>query len=220
MAVTIAAQVDELKRSAAADPDPRMAPFAREQAELAQAPVPAGVARVGAVLPDAELLDVDGAARRLGEAVGEGPAVLVFYRGHWCPFCNIALRTYQAELLPALRERGVPLIAVSPQAPDGSLTMKEKHELEYEVLSDPGLVLAHAAKVVTEPGEEAIAAQLKLGLDLTEVNADGTRALPMPTVVILDAERTIRWIEVQPDYTKRTEPVDVLAALVGVEGGG
>jgi len=217
-ATTIAARVDELKRSAAADPDPRMAAFAREQAALAQAPDPEGVAPVGTVLPDAELLDVDGAARTLGEAVGAGPAVLVLYRGHWCPYCNIALRTYQSELLPTLRERGVPLIAVSPQKPDGSLTMKEKHELTYEVLSDPGMVLARAANVVTEPAEEAIAAQLELGLDLAEVNADGTRALPMPTVAILDGERTIRWIEVHRDYTRRSEPTDVLAALEATTG--
>jgi peroxiredoxin len=210
---TIAAQVEELNRSAAADPDPRMAPFAREQAALAQAPEPAGVAAVGTVLPDAELLDVDGAARTLGEAVGAGPAVLVLYRGHWCPYCNIALRTYQSELLPALRERGVPLLAVSPQKPDGSLTMKEKHELEYEVLSDPGLVIARAANVVTEPSAEGIAAQRELGLDLGEVNADGTRALPMPTVAILDGERAIRWIDVHRDYTKRSEPAAILAAL-------
>jgi hypothetical protein len=126
---TIAAQVAELKRSEPADLAPPMAAFAREQAALAQAPPPDGVAPVGTVLPDAALLDVESAPRSLGEAIGTGLAVLVLHRGAWCPFCNIALRTYQAELLPALRERGVGLIAVSPQKPDGSLTMKEKHDL-------------------------------------------------------------------------------------------
>lgn len=214
---TIAAQVAEMKKRAEADPDPRKAAFARERAELAQAPAPEGVAAVGTVLPDAELLDVEGAKSTLGAAVGEGHAVLVFYRGAWCPFCNLALRTYQAELLPALRERGVRLLAISPQKPDGSLTIQEKHELEYDVLSDPGLVLARAANVVTEPSAEAIAAQLELGLDLGEVNADGTRALPMPTVAIVDADRAIRWIDVHRDYTERSEPAAILAALDGLE---
>jgi peroxiredoxin len=211
-AVTIADQVEEFKKGSAADPDPRKAAFARERAALAQAP-PAEAAAVGTVLPDAELVDVEGASRTLGAVVDGGLAVLVFYRGAWCPFCNIALRTYQAELLPALRDRGVRLVAVSPQKPDGSLTIQEKHELEYDVLSDPGLVLARAANVLTEPTEDAVAAQLELGLDLGEVNADGTTALPMPTVAILDADRTIRWIDVHRDYTERSEPADIVAAL-------
>ena len=82
--MTIAAQVDELRRNAPAEPDPRMAPFAREQAELAHAVAPATVAEVGTVLPDAELLDVDGAPRSLSAALAGAPAVLVFYRGAWC----------------------------------------------------------------------------------------------------------------------------------------
>jgi len=212
--VTIAAQVDEMRRNAAPpDPGSPMQAFAREQAALAQQPAPSGIAKVGAVLPDAPLLDVDGSSLSLGDALGGGLAVLVLYRGAWCPYCNIALRTYGTELLPALRERGVGLIAVSPQKPDGSLTMKEKHDLEYGVLSDPGLVLGGALGVLTEPGEEALAAQRGLGLDLTEVNADGTATLPMPTVVIVDADRAIHWIDVHRDYSTRTEPEQILAVL-------
>ncbi len=210
---TIAAQVEEMKGNAPAEPDPRMAAFVREQAALADAAAPDGVAGPGSALPDADLLGADGSTRSLAEAVGEATAVLVLYRGAWCPYCNIALRTYQSELLPALRERGIGLIAVSPQKPDGSLTMREKHDLEFDVLSDPGLALARAAGVVTQPTEEARAAQLELGMDLTEVNADGTVALPMPTVAIVDPELTVRWIDVHPDYTTRTEPEEILAAL-------
>ena len=217
--VTIAAEVDEMRRNAPADPDPRMAAFAREQAALAHVPPPDGLAEIGAVLPDADLLDVDGSARSLGEAVGEGLAVLILYRGAWCPYCNIALRTYQSELLPPLRERGVRLIAVSPQKPDGSLTMKEKHDLQYAVLSDPGLVLGRAMGVLTGPSEEARAAQLELGLDLTDVNADGTVTLPMPTVAIVDGGLAIHWIDTHPDYSTRTEPAEILAALDTLAGG-
>lgn len=211
--MTIAAEVDEMRRNAPADPDPRMAAFAREQEALAHVQAPSGSAGVGAVLPDADLLDVDGSSLSLGDAVGEGLAVLILYRGAWCPYCNIALRTYQSELLPSLNERGVELIAVSPQKPDGSLTMKEKHDLEYAVLSDPGLVLGRAMGVLTGPSEEARAAQLDLGLDLTEVNADGTVALPMPTVAIVDGGLAIHWIDTHPDYSTRTEPAEILAAL-------
>lgn len=217
-AVTIAAQVEEMRRSGPDEPDPRMAAFAREQAGLAHARVPEGVAEVGTRLPDAELLAVDGSPRSLAEALGDGLAVLVLYRGAWCPYCNLTLRTYQSELLPGLRERGAELVALSPQKSDGSLTMKEKHALEFTVLSDPGLAVARAIGVVTEPTEESLAAQVDLGLDLGEVNADGTAALPMPTVAIVDGGLTIRWIDVHPDYTTRTEPEEIMAALDRLEG--
>jgi peroxiredoxin len=211
--VTIAAEVEEMRRSAPTDPDSPMAAFDREQAELAKAPPPGGLARVGDVLPDADLLDVDGSPVSLGDAVGGGLAVIVLYRGAWCPYCNIALRTYQSELVPRLRDRGIGLIAVSPQKPDGSLTMKEKHDLDYAVLSDPGLALGRAMGVLTGPSEEAREAQLELGLDLTDVNADETATLPMPTVAIVDEGLAIRWIDAHPDYTTRTEPAEILAGL-------
>jgi peroxiredoxin len=216
--VTIAEQVEEINRSGPDEPDPRMAAFACEQAALVHAQVPAGVAEAGTRLPDAELLAADGSPRSLAEAVGDGPTVLVLYRGAWCPYCNLTLRTYQSQLLPGLRERGTELVALSPQKPDGSLTMKEKHDLEFAVLSDPGLAVARAVGVVTEPTEEALAAQVELGLDLGEVNADGTAALPMPTVAIVDGGLTIRWIDVHPDYTTRTEPEEILSALDRLEG--
>jgi peroxiredoxin len=64
--------------------------------------------------------------------------VLVFYRGAWCPYCNITLATYQQHLLPRRTGRGIGLVAISPQAPDGSLSMQEKHDLSFTVVSDPG----------------------------------------------------------------------------------
>jgi peroxiredoxin len=215
---TIGAQVEEFRREASGQADPRMEVFAREQAELSRQLIPADVVKVGDALPDVDLLRADGRSISLSEALGDSFTVLVFYRGAWCPYCNIALRTYHDELLPGLRGRGAELIALSPQKPDGSLTMKEKHDLEFEVLSDPGLVLARAAGILTEPTEPARAVQLELGLDLTEINADGTVVLPMPTVAIVDPASTVRWIDVRPDYTARSEPEDILAALDALTG--
>jgi peroxiredoxin len=210
---TIAERVAEMHATMAAEPPSEvMGAFAREQAELA-ASVPAGVAPVGTVLPDADLLDVHGAATTLYAATSAGTSVLVFYRGTWCPYCNIALHAYQAQLLPQLTERDIRLVAISPQKPDGSLTMQQKHGLAFTVLSDPGNAIAGRLGILTRPSEEARAAQLQLGLDLTSVNADGTDTLPMPATVVLDAARTVRWIDVHPDYSTRTEPQQVIDAL-------
>jgi peroxiredoxin len=214
MSTTIAQQVSTLVETLAAQPPNEvMGAFTREQAELAAKGAPDGVIEVGAKLPDAEMLDPHGAVTTLYEALGDEVAVLVFYRGGWCPYCNIALNAYQANLVPDLARRGVALVAVSPQAPDGSLGTTEKNNLTFAVLSDPANQVARAVGILTAPSAEARAAQLELGLDLAAVNADGTTGLPMPTTIILDAGHVVRWIDVHPDYTTRSEPDQVLAAL-------
>ena len=211
---TIAEQVASLHRASAGQLPAEVAEaFAAEQRDLAAAGHPSGVAEPGSRLPDGELLDVAGEPATLAETLGGKPAVIVFYRGGWCPYCNIALRTYQAQLVPALAERGISLIAISPQTPDGSLSAKESKELTFTVLSDPGNQIAGQLGILTAPSDGTRAAQLQLGLDLTQVNADGTTALPMPTVVIADADGVIRWIDVHLDYTTRTEPGQVLQAV-------
>ena len=211
---TIAEQVDKMTETMGPQlPSEVLSAFAQEQAELAANGMPEGVIQVGAPLPDADLLDPNGASMTLYEALGDGVAVLVFYRGAWCPYCNVALKTYQGELVPELTHRGVRLIAVSPQKPDGSLSMQEKNELTFTVLSDPGNQIAKAVGIVSAPSAEGRAAQLQLGLDLTEVNADGTIEIPMPTTIIVDADRKVRWIDVHPDYSTRSEPDQILAAL-------
>ena len=217
MTTTIAQQVSALVETMAAQPPNEvMGAFTREQTELATRGVPDGVIVVGATLPDADLLDPHGASITLYQALGDQLAVLVFYRGAWCPYCNIALNVYQAELIPALARRGVALVAISPQAPDGSLSMQEKNELTFTVLSDPANRVAKEIGILTAPSAEVRAAQLELGLDLTAVNADGTTGLPMPATVIVDADRVVRWVDVHPDYSTRSEPDQILAALDAV----
>jgi peroxiredoxin len=185
----------------------------REQDELGAAAIPDAVMPVGTTLEDAALLDPQGAATTLHRAVGDRLAVLVFYRGAWCPYCNLALKAYQQQLLPELDRRGIGLIAISPQKPDESLSLQEKQALGFGVLSDDGNVLARRLGILTAPTPGARAAQLQLGLDITAGNADGTTGIPMPTTVIIDADHVVRWIDVHPDYTTRTEPSDIVAAL-------
>jgi peroxiredoxin len=217
MSTTIAQQVSNLVETMAAQPPNEvMGAFTREQADLAARGVPDGVIEMGATLLDAELTDPHGALTTLYQSLGDHVAVLVFYRGAWCPYCNIALNTYQTELVPELARRGVALVAVSPQAPDGSLSTQEKNELTFSVLSDPANQVAKTVGILTAPSPEVRAAQLELGLDLTAVNADGTTGLPMPTTIIVDADHAVRWIDIHPNYATRSEPNQILAALDSV----
>jgi peroxiredoxin len=210
----IAEQVSAMAQASTGQPaNEIMGVFAREQAELAAMGSPESVLPVGSTLPDTALLDPYGADTSLYQALNGQTSVVVFYRGAWCPYCNLTLKTYQAELLPELSRRGVPLIAISPQAPDGSLSMQEKNELTFTVLSDSGNGLAAYLGIETGPSEEARSAQLQLGLDLTKVNADGTSSLPMPTTLIVDTDHVLQWIDVHADYTTRSEPAEILAAL-------
>jgi peroxiredoxin len=91
--------------------------------------------------------------------------------------------------------------------------MAEKNELTFTVVSDPGNSIAGQLGLLTAPSDEARAAQLHLGLDLTMVNADATVTLPMPTAAILDTDHVLRWIDVHPDYSTRTEAQQILDTL-------
>ena len=211
---TIAEQVGAMRAVMAAQPPNEvMGAFAREQVALAAQGVPDSVAAIGSTLPDADLVDAHGASTTLYRATDGRPAVIVFYRGAWCPYCNLALSTYQAQLLPALVEREVTLLAVSPQIPDESLSMQQKNDLAFPGVSDPGNALAAHLGIRTAPSADARTAQLQLGLDLANVNADGTTAVPMPTTVIVDTDRVIVWIDVHPDYSTRSEPAAIIAVL-------
>jgi peroxiredoxin len=211
---TIADEITVVKqRMARQAPGQLLAAFAQEQAGLESAGIPAGAAAPGTPMPDGSLLDVHGLPATIERARAGRPAVIVFYRGGWCPFCNVALRAYQREVLPVLDSWGMVLIALSPQAPDGSLSTQEAKELTFTVLSDPGNQVAAQLGILTTPTDGARASRAALGLDVAAANADGTDALPMPTVIITDGAGIIRWIDIHPDYATRTESAAIIAAL-------
>lgn len=216
MSSTISEQVDAFNEGFTAQVGPRLsATFAQEQADLTAAGLPAGVVTAGDPLPEAELLTADGEPTGLHRALGDGSAVVVFYRGAWCPYCNLTLRHYQAELVPLLRERGVQLVAISPQTPEGSRAAAEGGALEFTVLSDPRAQLIERLGLLTEPSGPARAAQGELGFDVADSSADGTARLPFPTVLVVDREHVVRFADVRVDYTSRTEVADIVAAVDG-----
>lgn len=217
MSLSIREQSEQLQAVSAAQlPADVVEVFSRNSRRLQAGGVPSGVVKAGDALESFTLRNAVGKPVRLEDLVATGPAVIVFYRGGWCPYCNLALRTYQRELLPQLPAWHATLAAISPQTPDQSLSTAEKAALDFDVLSDPGSRLARRIGIAFEQGEEVLAAQHKLGLDLAEVNEEGSTQLPMPTVLIVDSDHTVRFVDVHPEYTTRTEVAEIVAALADV----
>ncbi|MFE0021763.1 peroxiredoxin-like family protein [Amycolatopsis sp. NPDC059021] len=170
-------------------------------------------AQVGSPMPDFTLPGPAGAQVSLADLTAAAPAVLVFYRGSWCPYCNLTLRTYQQEVVPALAASGARLAAISPELPDGSLSTVESNELTFDVLSDVGNVVARSLGITFRPGEDVQGAMATLVGDVGERNGTGDWELPHPAVLVVGQDRVIRFIDVHPDYTTRTTPEEILAAL-------
>ena len=217
---TIREQSEQLKAAAAERlPAEVVEVFDRNIEDFLAQGIPAEAVKAGDQLAAFTLDDATGTAVSLGQLVQAGPAVIAFYRGGWCPYCNVALRTYQRELLPELDAFGARLAAISPQSPDQSLSTTEKAGLAFTVLSDPGSRVARNIGIAFQQADDVLAAQRQLGLDLAQVNAEGSTQLPRPTVLIVDQNQTVRFVDVQPDYTARTEVADILAALTDIRNG-
>ncbi len=170
-------------------------------------------AKVGDVLPvTANLRDQHNQSFDLARLVADKPVILTFYRGGWCPYCNLELRAYQA-LLPDIRALSAELVAVSPELPDHSLSTAEKNDLTFTVLSDIGGHLASALGIRFTLSDAVQPFYEKGGHALPERNGDGTWALPMPATFIINRGGHIASAFIEPDYRKRLDPIDALAAL-------
>ncbi|MDF1853247.1 MAG: peroxiredoxin-like family protein [Verrucomicrobiales bacterium] len=171
----------------------------------------------GAKAPDFTLPSATGAKVTLAEELDKGPVVLTWYRGGWCPYCNIQLAAYQ-EILPQIEELGAQLIAISPEVPDQSLTTREKNELRFTVLSDQNLKVSGQYGLVFElpPEVEKLYAEF---FDIKEYNGEdaASNQLPLAATYVIDAKGKIAWSFLDADYTKRAEPRDIIEALDELE---
>src|SRR5690242_18759249 len=138
----------------------------------------------GEAAPDFTLPDAAGRSVTLSELLKQGPVVVTFYRGAWCPYCNLALRAYQ-QALPQLQALGASLVAISPQTPDNSLTMQEKNDLTFAVLSDVGNQVARAFGLVFRIDEAVQATHQQVGANLPAFNGDDSWELPIPGTFLI-----------------------------------
>jgi peroxiredoxin len=190
---------------------------ALEIMDLATAEVAAsGIANssigVGVKVPDFSLPNADGTTVSLSSLLANGPVVAAFYRGGWCPYCSIELRALQNKLVE-ITAAGATLVAISPQTPDNTLSTSEKLGLAFPVLSDEDNQVAESFGLVFTVPEALRLVYSGKGIDLPSANGDNTFRLPIPATYLIRTDGTVAWRFVDPDYTKRAEPDDLLAAL-------
>lgn len=184
----------------------------RGGSELAASGIADQAVGVGAQAPRFTLPSATGDRVALDDLLAAGPVVLTFYRGAWCPYCNLALRALQQHH-DAITERGARLVAVSPQIPDESLSLAEKHALTFDVLSDIGADVAKQYGLAFDLSDELGDLYDRLGFDLQRTNAGYGRTLPLPATYVIDRAGTVRWSFVETDYKLRAEPSEILEAL-------
>jgi peroxiredoxin len=188
--------------------------YDRDAEALAAGDTFAGALRAGDGAPPFRLADARGGAVALADLLAGGPVVLVFYRGAWCPYCNLQLAAFQSALAD-IRAAGATLVAVSPQTPDQSLTVAERHALEFPVLSDPGNAVARDYGLVFTQSEAATTTSRGLGIELPAFNGDDSHTLPAASTFVIGTDGVIRFAAVSGDYRWRVGPDEVLAALRG-----
>jgi peroxiredoxin len=163
-------------------------------------------------IPDFDLPDATGKVVRSADLLAAGPLVISFYRGSWCPYCSLELKTLQQNL-SEFRARGATLVAISPQTPDESLTTKQKNELAFPVLSDAGSKVARKFGLVFTLDETLKPIFKAFGIDLLAHNGVDTWELPIPATYVVAKSGKIVSACVDVDYRNRAEPAEILKWL-------
>lgn len=159
------------------------------------------------ILPNAQGEDIS-----LSHLLEQGPAVLVWYRGGWCPYCNMHMRKMN-DILPELKSQGAQLVAISPESPDNAEGTQVDLALTYPVLSDIGNHVARTYGLVYPVNSTVDQWMKEKGVDIAAINNSTTPELPLAATYVVDTDGTIVYAFVDEDYKERAEPADVLKAL-------
>ena len=138
--------------------------------------------------------------------------MVVFYRGGWCPFCNLEFKALH-DILPAIKSHGAQLVGISPELPDESMKTVERHQLQFEVLSDVCNKVAWQYGLVMDVHPQLRDYYLQWGFNLPELNGDDSFELPLPATYVIGTDGVIHSAYINKDYTQRMEPKDILQAL-------
>jgi len=168
---------------------------------------------VGNQAPNFSLPNATGKTIDLKVELQNGPVILTFYRGVWCPYCNLQLKNYQ-QILPQIKAAGASLVAVSPMNPDNSLGMQQTNELEFEVLSDTGNKVAELFTTVFKSSEQPIQAMAEMGYDFSSFYDDDSTEIPVPATFVIAQDGQIIFADsAGGDYRDRTEAQAILDVL-------
>jgi peroxiredoxin len=168
--------------------------------------------KAGDTAPDFTLLDADGKPVAARELLAKGPLVVSFYRGVWCPYCNLELQALQAAL-PEITARGASLVAISPQTGANSRKSQRDNKLGFAILSDTDSAVANAFGIRFALPDYLVEVYKTFGNNLPVINDDPAWVLPMPARYVIDTDGTIAYAEVNPDYTQRPDPSELLPVL-------
>lgn len=169
--------------------------------------------RPGDSVPLFRLPNANGKSIDITDMLSRGPLVISFYRGAWCPFCNIELNAFQ-KTLPVIRKLGADFIAISPEKPDFASGLIDKQNLTFEVLSDYGNKIAQLFGIVfTLEGDLRQVSFEAFGVDLPKFNGDQSWQLPVPATFVIDKNGTVRFSFVDAEFRHRAEPEEILQVL-------
>ena len=215
--MTLTSELREAEQSRRAKRDPALtAKMDAATRELAASGIVDKSLKVGEQAPDFNLPDVKGDTVSLSEALKDGPVVLSFYRGGWCPYCNIALQHLQRHL-PEFRAEGAQLITVSPQTPDASLSTAEKNALDFSVLSDTNNRVAREYGLVfTLPDSLRAMYSNPDGINLPATNSSDSFELPVAATYVIAKDSRVAYAFANADYTLRAEPDEIIKALAAL----
>jgi peroxiredoxin len=186
--------------------------MARADLELSGSGILDRALKAGDPAPDFSLPDAQGKTVRLSVLLARGPVVLSFYRGGWCPYCNLELRALQCAM-PDIERIGASLVAVSPQTTDESLSTAEKNALAFAVLSDTDSRVAKTFGIAFDLADELRPIYTRFNHALPDKNGDDSWVLPLPATFVIDRNGTIALAYVDVDYRNRLEPADIVALL-------
>lgn len=163
--------------------------------------------KVGERAPNFVLPNAFGNVISLFDCLKSGPIILKFYRGEWCPICNLDLREIQ-QYVNQFNEFNTKILAISVQKPDDALSITQKNELEFEVLSDSNQEVIKAYKLQFDPGKDYHQRR-----DLSVLNGDGSITLPVPATFVINQDFTVIACHVEANYTERMPPEEILKIL-------
>ena len=168
--------------------------------------------KTGDKIPNPTLPNAKNEARELYSFLKQSRVVLIFYRGGWCPYCNLELRAYQNRH-EDIKAKGAALIAVSPEVPDNSLSTSEKNKLDFEVLSDINNEFAKELGLVFQLPESLQELYKKFGINLDENQENTNQELPIAATYIIEQDGTISYHFLEEDYKLRANPDEVVDRL-------